>query len=129
VPVWRDGITFPLDSCQGIEIELVMAEGAVAPLAWTVDGGSVNFDLRGDGSGREISYEKGGAVPEATGEATAAFTGNHGRFWRNRSDASVTVTLRVMGDYSESKRDDRTNIGGVGRPAPLLQMMPDAPDA
>ena len=106
VPVWRDEIIFPLDPGQGIEIKLVMAEGAVAPFTWTVEGGAVNFDMHGDGSGREISYEKGRAVPEATGELTAAFTGNHGWFWRNRGDAPVTVTLRVAGNYTEIKRYD-----------------------
>ena len=105
-PAWRDEITFGLEPGQGIEIKLVMAEGAVAPFEWKVDGGAVNFDMHGDGSGNEISYEKGRAVPEATGELTAAFTGNHGWFWRNRGDAPVTVTLRVMGGYTEIKRFD-----------------------
>ena len=105
-PVWKDEITFTLDPGQGIEIKLVMQEGATAPFEWAVAGGAVNFDMHGDGSGNEISYEKGRAVPEAAGELTAAFTGNHGWFWRNRGDAPVSVTLRVMGDYSEIKRFD-----------------------
>lgn len=105
-PEWKDEITFALEPGQGIEIKLVMEEGAVAPFEWKVDGGAVNFDLHGDGSGNEISYEKGRAVPEAAGELTAAFTGNHGWFWRNRGDAPVTVTLRVAGAYSEIKRFD-----------------------
>jgi hypothetical protein len=105
-PVWKDEITFALDPGQGIEIKLVMEEGAVAPFEWKVEGGAVNFDMHGDGSGNEISYEKGRAVPEAAGELTAAFTGNHGWFWRNRGDAPVSVTLRVAGDYSEIKRFD-----------------------
>lgn len=105
-PVWKDEITFPLAPGQGIEIKLVMEEGAVAPFEWKVEGGEVNFDLHGDGSGNEISYEKGRAVPEAAGELRAAFTGNHGWFWRNRGDAAVNVTLRVAGAYSEIKRFD-----------------------
>lgn len=105
-PVWKDEITFALEPGQGIEIKLVMEEGAVAPFNWAVEGGAVNFDLHGDGSGNEISYEKGRAVPEAAGELTAAFTGNHGWFWRNRGDAAVNVTLRVAGAYSEIKRFD-----------------------
>lgn len=105
-PEWKDEITFALDPGQGIEIKLVMEEGAVAPFEWKVEGGEVNFDLHGDGSGNEISYEKGRAVAEAAGELTAAFTGNHGWFWRNRGDAPVSVTLRVSGDYSEIKRYD-----------------------
>jgi hypothetical protein len=105
-PEWKDEITFTLEPGQGIEIKLVMEEGAVAPFEWAVEGGEVNFDLHGDGSGNEISYEKGRAVAEAAGELTAAFTGNHGWFWRNRGDAPVSVTLRVMGAYSEIKRFD-----------------------
>lgn len=106
VPTWKDEITFALDPGQGIEIKLVMEEGAVAPFEWAVEGGEVNFDLHGDGSGNEISYEKGRAVSEAAGELTAAFTGNHGWFWRNRGAAAVNVTLRVAGAYSEIKRFD-----------------------
>ena len=34
-------------------------------------------------------------MPEKAGELVAAFTGNHGWFWRNRTDAPVTVTLRT----------------------------------
>ena len=105
-PAWKDEITFTLELGQGIEIKLVMEEGAVAPFEWVVAGGAVNFDLHGDGSGKEISYEKGRAVPEAAGEVTAAFAGNHGWFWRNRGDAAVSVTLRVAGAYSEIKRFD-----------------------
>ena len=106
VSVWTDEITFALEPGQGIEIKLVMEEGAVAPFEWAVEGGEVNFDLHGDGSGNEISYEKGRAVSSAAGELTAAFTGNHGWFWRNRGDAPVSVTLRVAGAYSEIKRFD-----------------------
>jgi hypothetical protein len=106
VPAWKDEITFALEPGQGIEIKLVMVEGAVAPFEWMVEGGEVNFDLHGDGSGNSISYEKGRAVPAAAGELTAAFTGNHGWFWRNRGDAPVSVTLRVAGAYTEVKRFD-----------------------
>ena len=105
-PVWKDEITFVLEPGQGIEIKLVMEEGTVAPFEWAVEGGEVNFDLHGDGSGNEISYEKGRAIAQASGELTAAFTGNHGWFWRNRGDAAVSVTLRVAGAYSEIKRFD-----------------------
>ena len=104
--VWKDEITFALEPGQGIEIKLVMEEGSVVPFEWAVKGGEVNFDLHGDGSGNEISYEKGRAVAQAAGELTAAFTGNHGWFWRNRGDAPVSVTLRVAGAYSEIKRFD-----------------------
>ena len=63
-----------------------------------------SYDTHGDGFGRSISYVKGRGVPADEGELVAAFTGNHGWFWRNRGDAPVTVVLRTGGQYSEIKR-------------------------
>ena len=105
-PVWTDEITLTLEPGQGTEIKLVMQEGAVAQYDWAVTGGAVNFDTHGDGGGNEISYEKGRAVEADAGDLTAAFTGNHGWFWRNRGDAPVSMILRVAGAYTEVKRFD-----------------------
>lgn len=102
-PEWRDEVSYTLPPGEGVEVKLVMQEGAVAQFQWSANGGVVNFDQHGDGSGQEISYEAGRAVPEASGTLTAAFTGNHGWFWRNRTDAPVTLTLRTGGDYAEMK--------------------------
>jgi hypothetical protein len=100
-PGWRDEVSYTLNPGEGIEVKLVMEEGQVARFAWTANGSAVNFDLHGDGGGQSISYDQGRGVPEQTGELTAAFTGNHGWFWRNRTDAPVTVTLRTGGEYAE----------------------------
>jgi hypothetical protein len=105
-PEWKDEINFTLDPGQGIEIKLVMEEGAVAQYDWAVAGGAVNYDTHGDGGGNSISYKKGRAVEDDAGDLTAAFTGNHGWFWRNRGDAQVAMTLRVGGAYSGLKRFD-----------------------
>jgi len=102
-PGWRDEVSYTLNPGEGIEVKLSMEEGQTARFFWTANGSVVNFDLHGDGSGESISYEQGRAVPEASGELTAAFTGNHGWFWRNRTEAPVTVTLRTGGDYAEIK--------------------------
>jgi hypothetical protein len=101
---WRDEMTFTLSPGQGTEIKLRMNAGEKALYAWTVQGGVVNYDTHGDGGGRSISYEKGRAVPADQGELVAAFTGNHGWFWRNRGQAEVTVMLRTGGDYSDIQR-------------------------
>ena len=102
-PGWRDEVSYTLNPGEGIEVKLSMEEGQTARFFWTANGSVVNFDLHGDGSGESISYEQGRAVPEAAGDLTAAFTGNHGWFWRNRTEAPVTVTLRTGGDYAEIK--------------------------
>lgn len=100
-PEWRDEVSYTLNPGEGIEVKLAMEEGQTARFAWTANGGVVNFDLHGDGGGQNTSYEQGRAVPEMSGELVAAFTGNHGWFWRNRTDAPVTVTLRTGGEYLE----------------------------
>ncbi len=100
-PEWRDEVSYTLNPGEGIEVKLAMEAGQVARFAWSANGSVVNFDLHGDGGGQSISYEQGRAVPEASGDLTAAFTGNHGWFWRNRTEAPVTVTLRTGGDYTE----------------------------
>ncbi|MBU2359121.1 MAG: transmembrane anchor protein [Alphaproteobacteria bacterium] len=100
---WTDEYSVTLAPGDGIEVKLVMEAGAEAEYQWTVDGGVVNFDLHGDGGGENISYEKGRAVPGDEGVLTAAFTGNHGWFWRNRDSQDVTVSLLVRGAYSDMK--------------------------
>ena len=100
LPEWRDEVSYTLAPTEGIEIKLVMNEGARAEFAWTANGSVLNYDTHGDGGGQRVSYEQGRGVPEQSGELVAAFDGNHGWFWRNRTDAPVTFTLRTRGDYS-----------------------------
>ena len=100
VPEWRDEVSYTLAPTEGIEIKLVMDEGARAEFEWTANGSILNYDTHGDGGGQSVSYEQGRGVPEQSGELVAAFDGNHGWFWRNRTDAPVTFTLRTRGDYS-----------------------------
>jgi hypothetical protein len=99
-----DKVSFKLTPGEGIEIKLVMREGAQTNFAWAADGGAVNFDAHGDGpGGNSVSYEKGRGVASDKGTLTAAFDGNHGWFWRNRGKQDVTVTLQTNGYYSEIK--------------------------
>lgn len=89
---------------QGAEIKLVMEEGASARYTWSSSGGRINFDVHADRPGTSYhGYGKGSSQREE-GVLTAAFTGNHGWFWRNRSGAPVTITLKTDGAYSEVKR-------------------------
>ena len=101
---WRDEMRVRLTPGEGAEIKLRMQAGDKAEYQWVVEGGMVNFDTHGDGGGRSISYEKGRGVPQDEGELVAAFTGNHGWYWRNRGQADVTLILRTRGTYSDIKR-------------------------
>jgi len=98
-PAWRDEVSYTLAPTQGIEIKLVMSEGARAEFEWTANGAVLNYDTHGDGGGQSVTYERGRGVPDQSGELVAAFNGNHGWFWRNRTDRPVTFTLRTRGDY------------------------------
>ncbi|MBY7834191.1 transmembrane anchor protein [Vibrio fluvialis] len=103
-PVWKDKIMLSLKPGQGAEVKLVMEKGQIAQFEWISKGGPVNYDTHGDGNGNSISYEKGRGVPDDQGELEAAFTGNHGWFFRNRNDKTVMVILKTNGDYAEMKR-------------------------
>ena len=90
---------------EGAEVKAVMADGASLQYEWSVQDGHVNFDTHADAPG--ISYHGYDKGRESTGEAgtlVAAFDGSHGWFWRNRSGATVTVTLKTDGSYSDIKR-------------------------
>ena len=100
----QDEMSITLQPGEGAEIKLMMLKGAKANYSWTANGGTVNFDTHGDGGGENISYEKGRGVSEKTGVLEAAFNGNHGWFWRNRTSAPVTVILKTDGAYSDIKR-------------------------
>lgn len=98
---WRDEVDYTLVPGEGIELKLAMDEGTTAEFEWSANGSILNHDTHGDGSGQSVSYEKGRSVPEQIGQLVAAFTGNHGWFWRNRTDDPVLLTLRTRGFYKE----------------------------
>jgi hypothetical protein len=90
---------------EGAEVKFTAGEGARVAFNWSVEGGHVNYDTHADAPG--ISYHGYGKGRESTGDQgdpVAAFVGSHGWFWRNRSGAPVTITLRTEGEYSEIRR-------------------------
>lgn len=101
---WQDEVRVVLTPGEGTEYKLTMEEGATASFHWVTEGGPVNFDTHGDGGGQSISYVKGRGVAEDEGELEAAFTGNHGWFFRNRNSNDITLVLRTRGNYGELKR-------------------------
>ena len=101
---WRDEMSVTLTPGEGTEIKMKLAEGTKAQYSWVVEGGTVNFDTHGDAPGKSISYEKGRGVPSDEGVVEAAFTGNHGWYWRNRGKANVKLILRTRGEYTDIKK-------------------------
>jgi hypothetical protein len=100
-----DEMSVSLAPGEGAEIKVTAAQGTRIAFDWSVAGGHVNYDTHADAPG--ISYHGYGKGRESTGERgdlVAAFDGNHGWFWRNRSGTPVTVTLRTEGVYTAIKR-------------------------
>lgn len=90
---------------QGKEIKLVMRKDAVVTYSWATNRAVVNYDTHADSPTIKYhGYAKGAGVKADSGVLSAAFDGEHGWFWRNRSRDTVVVTLRTRGDYRELKR-------------------------
>ncbi|WP_291839859.1 transmembrane anchor protein [Brevundimonas sp.] len=89
---------------EGAEIKLVMQAGATARFTWTSSGGRINYDTHADRPGTPYHGYNKGSAERVEDELTAAFTGSHGWFWRNRTGQPVTITLVTEGAYSEIKR-------------------------
>ena len=101
-------MTVTLKPGAAAEIKLFMRKDARALYEWTTTGGPVNYDTHGDpvGAPKDFyhGYGKGKNETRQAGELQAAFDGSHGWFWRNRSSAEVTITLKTSGDYEKIKR-------------------------
>lgn len=91
---------------EGQEIKLTMAKGDSVNYSWWTSGGRANFDTHADSKALQIkyhNYEKG-SMERSEGVLEAAFDGNHGWFWRNRTAESMTVTLKVSGTFTDIKQ-------------------------
>ena len=100
-----DQMTITLKQNEGKEIKLTMKKGAKVNYVWWTDKGRANFDTHADSEILEISYHnyEKGSKERSEGVLEAAFDGNHGWFWRNRTSETMTVTLQVDGEYSNIK--------------------------
>jgi hypothetical protein len=100
-----DTTTVQLAVGEGAEVKLTAAKGAQIAFDWSVAGGHVNFDTHADAPGIDYhGYGKGKESKGESGTLSVAFDGKHGWFWRNRSSAPVTITLRTTGIYTQVKR-------------------------
>ncbi len=91
---------------EGKEIKLTMAKGDSVNYSWWTNGGRANFDTHADSKALNIkyhNYEKG-SKERSDGVLEAAFDGNHGWFWRNRTAETMTVSLKVSGNFTDIKR-------------------------
>lgn len=103
-PTKSDEVSVTLAPNEGAEVKVAMLKGQKVNYSWQSSGGKANFDVHADNPDVDYhNYSKGSEVSK-TGEIEAAFDGNHGWFWRNRTGETLTVTLKTEGEYSEIKR-------------------------
>ncbi|RDE19040.1 transmembrane anchor protein [Motiliproteus coralliicola] len=101
----RDSLRLILGPGEPAEIKLEMKQGDTVKFRWSANGGSLNYNTHADRTkGSSHTYEKGRFQPGQQGSLTAVFDGQHGWFWRNRTDKAVTLTLEVEGDFLAMKR-------------------------
>lgn len=104
-----DEVMLTLKPGQAAEVKLSMMKGAKVTYKWVVrGGGTVNFDTHGDSTkAPAVNYHGYGKGRQSTGDEgtlTAAFDGNHGWYWRNRSNEDAVLTLSTQGAYGAVKR-------------------------
>ena len=80
-----------------------MSKDASVEFRWSSDSGAAFYDLHGDS--KDINYHiyEKGTETSKQGTLVAAFDGNHGWYWKNRSASSITITLTTIGGYQEIK--------------------------
>ncbi len=103
--VRADEMQVTLAPNEGTEIKVELAKGKKVQYSWASDGGRANFDLHGDSKKLNIDYHtySKGSEQKSDGVLIAAFDGNHGWFWRNRTSKTLTVTLKVSGEHTGIK--------------------------
>ena len=84
------------------EIKVTLKQGQKVNYTWASTG-KTNFDIHGDSTALQIDYHGYGKGSKERDEGVieAAFDGNHGWFWRNRTKQTVTLVLTTQGEYSK----------------------------
>ena len=100
-------ITLTLGIDQETEIKAIMREAKVMLYSWHAEGGTVYSDFHGHdpavGGDAFVRYREDQETTGGDGSLVAPFGGEHGWFWKNVSNNSVTVTLNLTGYFDDTK--------------------------
>lgn len=98
-----DNIEVVVPAGRGVEFKFSMQQFQKMEYEWLTDGQALYFDLHGEPAGDTSGYFESYAIAtlsEMKGSFSAPFTGAHGWYWNNKTDKSVTVQLKVKGEYN-----------------------------
>jgi len=94
-----DEMSVTLDPNESTEIKITMAKDTAVDFAWFTSTGQAFYDLHGDSSEVDYHIYEKGTKSTMNGTLTAAFDGNHGWYWKNRTGTTITITLNTTGQY------------------------------
>lgn len=103
-------IEIEVEPAEELEYKATLARGEPLLYSWDVQGGPVYFEFHGEPTEGEWpegfyqSYEIGERSTGERGSFVAPFTGQHGWYWRNLSDAPITIVLQASGYYTRLGR-------------------------
>ena len=103
---WRqDEQTITLAPHSGREVKAHMSRGDSFVFQWKASGGPVKAEMHGEKlnatDGSFTDYWKELEMTGGQGNFTAPFDGTHGWYFRNKGEATVTVTVRTVGFYRD----------------------------
>jgi hypothetical protein len=105
-------IEIALKPREALEYKAQLEKGEPLLYAWTVNAGTVHYEFHGEPTEGEWpkgyfqSYEIGDGSRGQSGSFVAPFTGRHGWYWKNESEAPLTIVLEASGYYSKLGRID-----------------------
>lgn len=89
---------------RGEEVKATMNAGDELTYEWSTGGPAIRFELHGEpipAKGDEFTSFEKGSSEGAKGKFRAPFDGTHGWYWRNNTNAPVTVTVTATGTFQK----------------------------
>lgn len=99
----EDLTTVTIPANNGVEYKFYLQQYGKLSYEWSSAANVLYFDLHGEPEGNTTGYFESYASAngsEMKGSLTAPFTGSHGWYWSNSSNADVVVTLKTQGEYA-----------------------------
>ena len=129
VPFRSDALEIPFvakgdkSGASELEYKVRMKAGQTVVYSWEVEGAAEDefyFDLHGETPSPDVKVVEFAKATAAGshGSLTAPIDGVHGWYWRNDSEKSVTVRLKLSGFYELIAAGEAGNKAGIEPKAP-----------
>lgn len=101
VAEWNDSVAITIPARGEMEYKLKMDQGKTLEYSWTAGGTELFFDFHGEPAGDSSNFQsyRASSSDAASGSVETPFTGTHGWYWKNSSNQSVTIELKLRGEY------------------------------